>query len=83
MNGKEILETIKTLAHKVNTIYEYDNMIRNDEFYKLIVKHEADNFLLTGDDIDLNWSYFKTFHKMLATGLHPNDVRNLGGDYDF
>jgi hypothetical protein len=79
----DTLEKIKTLAHKVNTLYDFENIIRNDEFYKLVVKHDADNFLLTESDIEDNWIYFKRFHKVLATGLHPNDVRTLGNDYDF
>jgi hypothetical protein len=77
------LEKIKTLAHRVNTIYDYHNIIRNEEFYKLVVKHDAEDFLLLREEIEENWSYFKRFHRVLATGLHPNDVRNLGGDYDF
>ena len=81
MNQK--LETVKTLAHKVNTIYDYNNIIRNEEFYKLIVKHEADDFFLDGEDIETYWIDFKRWHRMFATGLHPNDVRNLGEDYDF
>lgn len=76
-------DTLKTLAHKVNTIYDFDNIIRNEEFYKLVIKHEAENFLLTHSDIEDNWIEFKKWHRMFATGLHPNDVRNLGGDYDF
>ena len=79
----DTLEKIKTLAHKVNTLYDYDNIIRNDEFYKLVVKHDADDLLLREEDIELNWIFFKRFHRVLATGLHPNDVRNLGDDYDF
>ncbi len=77
------LEKIKSLAHKVNTLYDFENITRNDEFYKLVVKHDADNFLLGESDIEDNWILFKKIHKMLATGLHPNDVRNLGKDYDF
>ena len=80
---KRDLETIKTLAHKVNTLYDFNNIIRDDNFYKLIVKHEAEDFLLTSKEIDDNWNVFKIWHKFLATGLHPTDVRNLGGDYDF
>jgi hypothetical protein len=76
-------DTLKTLAHKVNTIYDFTNIIRNEEMYKLIVKHEAENFLLTSNEIDENWIEFKKWHRMFATGLDPKDVRNLEGDYDF
>jgi hypothetical protein len=76
-------DTLKTLAHKVNTIYDFDNIIRNEEFYKLVIKHEAENFLLTDSDVEDNWIEFKKWHRFFATKLHPTDVRNLGEDYDF
>lgn len=76
---RKICYLSKYLSHN----YELDRLKRNDDLYRMIVKNDAENFLITGDEVDDNWLFIKKVHRVFDSGLHPTDIRNLGNDYDF
>ena len=79
----ELRVRLRELSIKMRDEYDWNNLTRNEQFYKLVVKHEAKDFFISDDDIDGNWVFFKNIHKMYVTMLHPSDIRNFNGDYDF
>lgn len=79
----ETRRKMNALAKWSSKEYDFNNIIRNDELYKMIIKNDADNFLISESEIDEHWIYFKQLHRMWSTGYHPADVRNFNGDYDF
>lgn len=76
---RKICYLSKYLSHN----YELVRLKRNDDLYRMIVKNDAENFLITGDEVDDNWLFIKKVHRVFDSGLHPTDIRNLGDGYDF